>query len=125
MLFRVDGFASTAPVSGVACAALFTVGRASQATPLAGIAAVDAALLGWSAPVMRQRRHVLDAGDLQPVVLELDDRLLAAGAGAFHLHLDLDHAVLARFDGRLLGGAAGGPGGALAGALDAGDRARR
>src|SRR5690242_20043941 len=74
---------------------------------------------------MRQRGDVLDARDLQPVVLELNDRLLAAGAGAFDFYLDLDHAVLARLDGGLLRGPSGRPGGALAGALDAGDRAGR
>ena len=61
---------------------------------------LHAPLLRRAAAVVRQRGDVLDAGDLQAGVLELDDRLLAAGAGALHLDLDLDHAALAGRAGR-------------------------
>src|SRR5687768_11994004 len=77
------------------------------------------ALLRRAAAIVRQRGDVLDAGDFEPAVLELDDRLLAAGAGALDLNLDLDHAVLARLGRGALGGAAGGERGALAGSLEA------
>src|SRR5688572_18102801 len=79
---------------------------------------LNAPLLRRTAPVVRQRRDVLDAGDLQAGVLHLEDRLLAAGAGALDLDLDLDHAVLARLVGGLLSGASGGERRALARALE-------
>jgi hypothetical protein len=52
-------------------------------------------------------------------VLELDDGLLAACAGTFHLDFDFHDAVLAGVLGGLFGGAAGGEGSALASALEA------
>src|SRR4051812_19283338 len=85
---------------------------------------LNAALLRRTAAVMRQRRDILDAADLQAGVLEVQHRLLAAGAWTLDLHLDLEHAVLARFGGGLLGGATGGERRALASALEP-DRAGR
>src|SRR5687768_9220775 len=79
----------------------------------------DSSLLGRPSAVVRQRGDVLDAGDLQSCVLDLEDRLLASGAGALDLDLDLDHPVLARLAGGLLRGASRGEGGALARALEA------
>src|SRR6267142_1697477 len=84
-----------------------------------------AALFRGTAAAVRERRDVLDAGDFQAGVLELDNRLLAACAGAFDLDFDLDHAVLAGLLGSLFGSAAGGEGGALAGAFEADGAGRR
>jgi len=68
---------------------------------------------------MRQRSDVLDAGNFQAGVLELDNRLLAACAWAFDLHFNFHHAMLAGVLRSLLGSASGGKRGALAGALEA------
>ncbi len=43
---------------------------------------LDAALLGRTAAVMGNRRHVLDVGDLQTAAVQRAHRRLAAGAGA-------------------------------------------
>ena len=45
---------------------------------------------------MRKRGDVLDAGDFEAGVLELNDRLLATGAGALYLDFDLEHPRLLR-----------------------------
>src|SRR5262245_10924908 len=84
----------------------------------------DAAPLGGAAAVVRNGGDVGDRGDLEAGRLERPDRLLAAGAGALHVDLDLAHAVLHR----ALRGAVGGEGccvrGALAGALEPGNAGR-
>ena len=74
---------------------------------------------------MRKWGHVLNRGHLQTCVLQVDDRLLAAGAGTFHFDLDLDHPALARLVGDLLGCSTGGERGALAGALETDGPGRR
>src|SRR5688500_10103501 len=78
----------------------------------------DSSLLRRPAAVVGQRGDVLDPHYLESGALEMKDGLLAAGAGAFHLHLDLHQAMLAGGGGGGLGGAAGGKRRALARALD-------
>ncbi len=67
---------------------------------------------------MWQRCDVFDSRDLQSCVLQVQNGLFAAGAGAVDLDLDLDHARLAGLLGSVLGGASGGVGSALARALE-------
>jgi hypothetical protein len=94
--------------------------RLASTTPVKTVScSLDSSLLGRPAAVVRQRRDVLNAGDFQAGVLQIENGLFAAGAGAFDLDLDLDHAVLARLRGRAFGGATGGEGRALAVALEA------
>src|SRR5262245_56071389 len=63
----------------------------------------DAPLLGRAAAVVRNRRHVGDAGDLQAAGVQRADCGLAPGARAAHADLDGAQAVLLRRDARLLG----------------------
>src|SRR5688572_20195987 len=63
----------------------------------------DAPLLGRSATVVRDRRHVGDARDLQAAGVQRADRGLASRARAAHADLDGPEAVLLRRDPRLLG----------------------
>src|SRR6185437_13528922 len=79
----------------------------------------DSPLLGRTAAVMRDRRDVGNAGDLQPAVVQCTHRRLAAGAWASDAHLDVLHAVLLRSHAGLLRGHLGGKRGALAGAAEA------
>ena len=53
---------------------------------------------------MRNRRDVLDAGDLQAAGVEGADRRLAPGPGAADAHFDILDAVFLRGDTGLLGG---------------------
>src|SRR5437762_1032016 len=64
-------------------------------------------LLRRPAAVVRQRRDILDARDLQPGVLQLQNRLLPSRARSLDLYLNLKHAVLAGLLGTRLGGPAG------------------
>src|SRR3954469_4294910 len=60
-----------------------------------------ASLLGLTATVMRYRRHVLDAGDLQAAAVQCPHCGLAAGAGAADTHFHVLQAVLLRSIARL------------------------
>src|SRR4029453_4339665 len=82
-----------------------------------------AATLGRTAAVVRLRRHVVDAADLEACGLERADRGLTARAGALDEDVDLFHAVLLRLAGGRLGGQLRGERGGLARALEA-DAAR-
>src|SRR5579863_4249239 len=64
---------------------------------------LHATLLGRTASVVRNGRHVRDAGDLQPAVIERAHRGFAPGAGAADAYLDVFHAVLLRGIAGLLG----------------------
>ena len=57
---------------------------------------------------MGQRGRVFNPGDLQAGVLKIQDRLLATGAGTLDLHLDFNHAALARGLGSVFSGPASG-----------------
>src|SRR6185503_4897993 len=79
---------------------------------------LHSSLLRRPAAVVGQWGDVLDAADLQAGVLEVEDRLLAPGAGAFHFHFDFEHAVLARLGGGAFGGSTRGERRALARAFE-------
>src|SRR5712671_136764 len=66
--------------------------------------ASDAALLGWTAAVVRNRRDILDAGDLQPATVECAHRRLPAWTGPADAHFDVLHAVFLRGNAGLFGG---------------------
>src|SRR4051812_20910550 len=87
-------------------------------------ASSDPPPLGRAAPVVRDRRDVLDAHDLDPGVLDGTDRRLPARARALHDDVDLAHTVLHRASGRGFGGELRGERRALAGTLET-DVARR
>src|SRR4051794_4253182 len=89
-----------------------------------GPQALDATPLRRAAAVVRDGGDIGDGADLEPGRLEGADRLLAAGAGALDVDLDLAHAVLHRPLGRTVGGQRRGIRRALAGALEAGDTGR-
>src|SRR5207244_13341904 len=72
------------------------------------------------APVVRDRRHVTNRGDLQAGRLQRADGRLSAGPGASHEDLDLLEAVLHRLARRELGRRLGGEGCALARAFEPG-----
>src|SRR2546430_10559085 len=76
--------------------------------------------LGRAAPVVRDRRHVADRGDLEPHGLERADGGLPAGPGPTHEDLDLLEPVLHRLARGDLRGRLRGEGCALAGAPEAG-----
>src|SRR4029453_3017784 len=78
-----------------------------------------AATLGGGAAVVRLRRHVVDAADLEACGLERADRGLTARAGALDEDVDLLHAVLLRLAGGRLGGELRGERGRLARTLEA------
>ena len=80
---------------------------------------LDAAALARPAAVVRHRRHVLDAGDLEAGGGQRADRGLAAGARALHEHVDLLQPVLLRGARGLLGGELRGERRGLARALEA------
>src|SRR5262245_60056965 len=65
--------------------------------------ASDAPLLGRAATVVRNRRHVRDARDLEATGVQRPDRGLAPRAGSAHADLDGAKPVLLRRDARLLG----------------------
>src|SRR5213594_171146 len=71
------------------------------------------------APVVGNRRDVLDAGDLQAGRRERANGRLAAGAWTFHEHVHLLQAVLLGLPGRGLRGELRGEGGGLPRALEA------
>src|SRR5260221_10169630 len=58
------------------------------------LAALDATPLGRAAAVMRDGGDISDGADLEAGSLQRPDRLLAPGAGALDVDLDLTHAVL-------------------------------
>src|SRR3954470_1082668 len=74
--------------------------------------------LGGAAAVVRDRGHVLDAGDLDACVLDRADGGLTAGAGTLHHDVDLADAVLHGATGALLGSHLGRERRALAGSLE-------
>src|SRR5689334_21685261 len=78
----------------------------------------DPPTLGRAASVVRDRGHVLDAGDLDACVLDRADGGLTAGAGALDHDVDLADAVLHGAAGALLGRHLGGERGALARPLE-------
>src|SRR3954462_8542012 len=59
--------------------------------------------LGRAAAVVRDGRHVLDAGHLDPGVLQRPDGGLPTGPGALHQDVDLAHALLHGLAGAGLG----------------------
>src|SRR5688572_13477158 len=73
----------------------------------------DSTLLRRTAPVVRQWGDVLNSSHFQSCVLQVQNGLFAAGAGALHFDLDFDHAALARLLGSVFRGAAGCVGRAL------------
>src|SRR5262245_45153846 len=85
----------------------------------------DSPLLGRAAAVMRDRRHVGDARDLQAAGVQRADRGLAPRAGAAHADLDGAQAVFLGRDARLLGRDLRGEGRALARAAEPGATRRR
>src|SRR5258707_2400696 len=86
--------------------------------------ASDAAALGWTAAVVRHRRNVADAADLDAGGGESADRGFAAGAGTGDAHIDGTDAVVAGCVGCTDGGLLRGERSALAGAAEA-ERAGR
>ena len=66
---------------------------------------------------MRQRCDVFNASYLQAGVLQIQNRLFAAGTGAFHFYFNFHHAGLAGLLRGVFGGPAGGKRGALAAPL--------
>src|SRR6185503_789028 len=64
---------------------------------------LDATLLGRAATVVRNRRDVRNAGDLEAAGIEGADRALSAGARATDADFDILHAVFLRRDTGLLG----------------------
>src|SRR5215471_7629289 len=64
---------------------------------------LHAPLLRRPASVVRDRRHIGDAGDLQATVVECPHGGLAAGARPADAHFHVLHAVLLRGNARLLG----------------------
>src|SRR6186713_2309127 len=56
--------------------------------PLLSPGALDAPLLGRTAAVVRNRRHVLDARHLETGRIQCTDGRLAPGAGAAHADFD-------------------------------------
>src|SRR5215203_2080662 len=67
-----------------------------------GPQALDATPLGRAAAVVRDWGDIGDGADFEASCLEGTDRLLAAGAGALDVDLDLAHAVLHRTLGRAI-----------------------
>src|SRR5262245_17578845 len=65
--------------------------------------ASDAALLGGAATVVRNRRHVRDARDLEATGVQRPDRGLAPRSWTAHADLDGAKPVLLRRHARLLG----------------------
>src|SRR5262245_51485220 len=63
---------------------------------------LDATLLGRAATVVRDRRDVGNAGDLQTTGIQRAHRGFTTGAGATDADFDVLHAVLLRRDSRLL-----------------------
>src|SRR5437764_827603 len=86
--------------------------------PSAYVLILNSPLLGRAATVVWKRSDVFNAGDLEAGILKVQHCLLATGAWAFHLDLNLNHAVLARLAAGLFGGAAGGKRRALTRALE-------
>src|SRR5882762_260345 len=74
-----------------------------QTGPVYRDMALDPALLGRPAPIVRNRRHVADRANLQPSARQRLDRGLAPRPGALHAHVDALHAQVERFARRLLG----------------------
>src|SRR5687767_8359002 len=85
----------------------------------------DAPLFGRAATVVRNRRHVLDARDLEPAGIQRADRGLATRAGPANAHLDGAQPVLLRRDARLLRRDLRGERRALARAAETGAARRR
>src|ERR1700679_3657333 len=91
---RANEFSCSAPVNGPVSAELRKVtaptvrGHLSPASPAETrkIVLLNSSPFRRTAPVVRQRRHVLDTADLQAGVLKIQHRLLATRAGP----LDLD-----------------------------------
>src|SRR3954471_18511640 len=84
----------------------------------------DAAPLGRAASVVRDGGDVGDGAHLEAGGLERADRLLAAGAGALDVDLDLTHAVLHGALRSAIGGERSRVRRALPGAFEPGDACR-
>src|SRR5580658_9071419 len=69
-----------------------------------GLNALNAPLLGRAAAVVRNRRNVRNARDLQAAAIEGPYRRLTPRAGTCHANLDVLDAVLLRRGACLLGG---------------------
>src|SRR4051812_4916427 len=65
---------------------------------------LDAPALGRAAAVVRNRRHVGDAADLEADGIERAHRGFAAGAGTLDAHFDVLHAAFLRGPAGALGG---------------------
>src|SRR3984957_16665478 len=81
--------------------------------------ASDAATLGWTAAVVRHRRNVADAANLDAGGGEGADRGLAAGAGTGDTHIDRTDTVVAGCVSCTDGGLLRGERSSLAGAAEA------
>ena len=81
-------------------------------------AAFDAALLRWTAAVVRNRRAIFDGGDLQASGVKGSDGALATRTRALDAHFHFLHAKTTRLAGGLLARAARRKRRALAGALE-------
>src|SRR5512143_1299377 len=87
--------------------------------PMFFLLVLNATTLGWTAAVMRHRRDVPDAQDIETDHLERADARLAPGAGPLDVDIDLAQAEIVRLLGGSLGGHLGGEGGILARSLEA------
>src|SRR6266540_1391086 len=79
---------------------------------------LDAPALGRATPVMRDRRHIRDGDDLQPVRLQRTDGRLAAGTWPLDEYFDRAHTVFHCLARRGLGRQLCGVGRALARAFE-------
>src|SRR5690348_16475165 len=93
---------------------------ASRFLAMAGYELLDPAPLGRPAAVVRHRRHVRDAADLEADRVERAHRRLASRAGALDADLDVFHSAFLRGAPGALGGHLRGEGRGLARALEAG-----
>src|ERR1700743_3264949 len=81
--------------------------------------ASDAATLGWTATVVRHRRNVTDAADLDASGCESADRGFASGAGTGDAHVERADTMVSGRVGCTDGGLLRGERSSLAGAAEA------